>query len=358
MLFKRIENLEKCAKEHGLIYLGCSDLDVTQDFVHFENWLAKKNYGDMAFLTLNQKVRKDPKKLLPGAQSAVLLAKNYKVPKPNRLLSIAPIASYAYYQDYHKILRQECLRFISACKRDGTLMADTDYRVTIDSAPLLERALARKGGRGFIGKNTLFISPRHGSFLLLASIILTEPLPANADHGYATEKSGLRHKDHGGCGSCRRCQIKCPTQALAQDYQLDVSRCLAYLTIENRGTIPTEYWKHLPRAFFGCDICQNVCPYNRETPVNEDWPRIIPERLKGVSTFEIAVMDQAAYEKWFAGTPLTRAKIFGLKRNALIVMYVTHDHRLSEALTLIKKAPEIHPVIRATVKQIEAYEVD
>ena len=160
-----------------------------------------------------------------------------------------------------------------------------------------------------------------------------------------------RKTKQGGCGPCRLCQDECPTGALSTDYVIDARRCLSYWTIEHRGTIPEEFWPHLARYVFGCDICQLACPYNvraeRTAPPDDFRQRELP------ALFETAVMDQAQIERYFGGSPMTRAKRGGLRRNALIALAVTRDHRLAEALEYARRDPE--PPLPETTSQIERY---
>ena len=223
------------------------------------------------------------------------------------------------------------------------------FRVCVDSAPVLERALASKGSDGFIGKNTLFIHPQKGSYLLLAEIFVDIILP------YDQRKivnPAIRSKD-GGCGTCRRCQINCPTEALQLDYKIDARKCLAYFTIEHRGTIPVAYWKFLGKYWFGCDICQLVCPYNR----NLEYAKIkaIEVKQNNFDLFSVATMNQAYYESQFGGTPMTRAKKQGLQRNALIAMIVTEDSRYQEAIKILKQDTDTHMLLINTIKQVDEY---
>ena len=159
-----------------------------------------------------------------------------------------------------------------------------------------------------------------------------------------------RTKD-GGCGSCRRCAVFCPTGALDKAYSLDSKKCLSYYTIEHRGTVPFEFWPHFKKYFFGCDICQLVCPYNRGVSLTEKIYQKLPP---SVDLFEVATMDQKFYEDLFGGTPLTRAKKEGLQRNALIAMTVTGDSRLEEALEVLK-GEVVKPVLLDTLLQIRDY---
>ena len=163
-----------------------------------------------------------------------------------------------------------------------------------------------------------------------------------------TQVDKIKRTELGGCGSCKRCQVHCPTNALSKEYELDANLCLSYWTIESRGTIPEKYWKWFEYYYFGCDICQLVCPYNRgdlQFP-KEEWIRLKDE----VDLYEVSIMDQKFYEQTFGGSPMTRAKIHGLRRNALIALLVKNDDRLLDALD--KVTEKDHLVLQDTKKQI------
>jgi epoxyqueuosine reductase len=223
------------------------------------------------------------------------------------------------------------------------------FRVVVDSAPILERALAARTSKGFLGKNTCYIHPRFGSSLLLGELITDVQLEPDA----GAQVSPLVRTPEGGCGTCRRCQVHCPTGALSLDYQIDAEKCLSYWTIENRGPIPVEYWRYLEKFWYGCDICQNVCPYNRPK-TGTDFATLESRGLQNLDLAEVAKMNQDFYEKTFGGSPMTRAKSDGLRRNALIAMVVTNHARLAEVLCLLAET-EPAGLMRETMNQIPSF---
>lgn len=320
------EQIRELCHQEGLVYLGTVALSGEEPaYASFKDWIDEGKHAEMSFLERNQHLRQRPQHLLgSAAKSAMIIG----LPYYEASKKAGPrIAKYARYKDYHKVLWRKNERvakgFLASMSGVMSKVSDFDprqvsFRVTVDSAPLLERALAARTSRGFIGKNTCYIHPVHGSWLLLSEIhwnYAFEPdSPANV--------SKDRRSPEGGCGSCRRCQVFCPTGALDQEYQLDARRCLAYWTIEHRGTIPTEFWPFLKTYYFGCDICQDVCPYNRgvEASASAHQPVAALEQL---TLDRIAKMSQGEYEAWFGGTPLTRAKRAGLMRNALIALHET-----------------------------------
>lgn len=317
-------NIRKALEAEELLFLGSVSLEIETDYARMLRWLAEGKHAGMEFLNQNLECRRDPKLLLDGAASLVVFGLPYY--QGDRLESKEPrFAQYARFRDYHKLLKERATRAME------NIAGAYRFRVLVDSAPLLERAFAARSERGFIGKNTCFIHPEHGSFMLLGEILLTETLPTDIASNISLEKK----TQSGGCGPCRVCQDECPTGALSKDYEIDSNLCLSYWTIEHRGTIPEKFWPYLKDYVFGCDICQLVCPYN--------LPHRIPQLPKSIAIrnfpdlFEIATMSQADYEKHFGGTPTTRAKREGLRRNALIAMAMTEDPKLEEALKLARE---------------------
>lgn len=340
------QHLQASFQKERLSFLGIVTLGPEPAFDRFEEWLAEGRHADMDFLNKNKLLRKDPRGLLENAQQALIFGMPYW--QGDRLHSILQgsnqIAQYARLRDYHKVMKQKAERIL------GDLQArrpEIQGRVTIDSAPLLERALASRTAAGFIGKNTCFIHPKDGSFFLLGEILLDQ-IVAEADEANPVEPS--QRSANGGCGSCKRCQVYCPTGALNTAYKLDARRCLAYWTIEHRGTIPEEFWPWLKTYLFGCDLCQLACPYNRNAQETQE-----PRRFsrQDIDPFVIACMDQKTYEELFGGTPLTRAKRSGLRRNALIAMTVSDDPRLDLALAAIGQ--DDADVLKQTAAQIDQW---
>jgi epoxyqueuosine reductase len=337
------EELQKLCSEEGLLLLGLVDLGPEPRFQLFEQWLSEGQHAGMRFLENNRHLREDPRGLLPDSVQALIFAlPYYQGDKLNAALrGEYRVAQYARLRDYHKSMKQKATRILQKLqeKKPGL-----DGRVTIDSAPLLERALAARTMRGFIGKNTCYIHPDHGSLMLIGEILLSLPI-ASSDTAATVDPA--QRTENGGCGTCRRCQVHCPTGALDTAYRLDARKCLAYWTIEHRGTIPFEFWPHLPTYVFGCDLCQLACPYNRKALPTQEPVR--PELLNP-DLYELATMTQQRYESWIGGSPLTRAKREGLRRNALIAMAVIKDERLKEACAEVKA--EDAEVLHQTLEQI------
>jgi len=311
--------INAAASAQGVLFLGSASLEYPQAYARFRQWIDANRHGEMAYLENHDHLRRDPQQLHPGAQSALVFALPYF---RSELGEKPRVALYAHYPDYHKVLREKLEAIAAAFLPAGS------FRVLVDSAPVLERALAAQTAQGFIGKNTLYIHPAQGSFLLLGEILAEGQRAVDVPPEIPLD----RKTKQGGCGPCDLCQVACPTGALNQDYTLEAKRCLSYWTIEQRGPIPEEYWPWLKEYYFGCDLCQLACPYNkRAAPAPVDWKaRTYPD------LFTTATMDQKQYEASFGGTPLTRAKRQGLRRNALVAMAVTGHPRLTEALAHVE----------------------
>ena len=339
--------ISKICEEREVTFFGIADLGREPSFKHYENWIASKKHGDMKFLEKNNGFRENPAKLEPGLNKALVLGYSYyqgdRYAGP-KTIGLPRVAQYARFSDYHKLLKKKANLIIDSLKLELRRESFT-YRVIVDSAPVLERALAAKTGGGFIGKNTLFISSEAGSFFLLFEILVDIDLPAS-DRDISINS---KRPDRGECGTCRRCSVHCPTDALSEQYILDATKCIAYYTIEHRGLIPVEFWDYLKLYYFGCDICQLVCPHNRNAKIADDLKKRIPEQL---DLFDVAVMNQDDYVRWFGGTPMTRAKIGGLKRNALIYLVVSNDKRLPVA---IDELQNYSATLSGTIQQISSY---
>lgn len=340
------QEVEAIFDRFNLSYLGAVRLGPEPDFIRFTRWLEEGKHASMAFLEQNLALREDPSKLLPGAKQALIFGLSYF--QGDKLQSTRQgqfqVAQYARLKDYHKLMRKRGELLLQELK---SASLDLQARVVIDSAPLLERSLAARTSSGFIGKNTCYIHPQLGSFLLLGEILLNQEITGFEASTFVDPK---QRTENGGCGSCSRCQVFCPTGALDSAYQLDARKCLAFWTIENRGPIPFEFWPWLKTYLFGCDLCQLACPYNRKSQVTREEVR---SHLSSLDPYDVAVMSQARYEELFGGTPLTRAKRSGLRRNALIAMAVAKDERMDKALAAIE--PEDSSVIHETAAQIKIF---
>ncbi|HZR47608.1 MAG TPA: tRNA epoxyqueuosine(34) reductase QueG [Candidatus Manganitrophaceae bacterium] len=300
------KRIKETALALGFHRVGITSSDPVESDQHrFAEWLADGFSGEMAYLAKDPEIRSDPKRRFPEARSVVCLALSYYRELPSADPSTPPsagkVARYAWGEDYHKVIEEKLERLIAAI----TALGGRCWKGYVDHGPLLERAFAQRAGIGFIGKNTNLITSDYGSWVFLAEVVsdldLTEDLPETSQ-----------------CGSCRICIDACPTGALTEAYRLDARRCIAYLTIENKGPIPEEFLPQMEGWLFGCDICQEVCPYNSD-PIETDEARLSPERGAGsrlpIGEIE-ALSDKKAFQNRFGETPLARAKWAGLLRNA------------------------------------------
>lgn len=330
----------------GLSFIGIVALEEDPDFQRFETWLAKSQHAGMGFLENHKHLRRDPRGLAPNLKTAIMVGFNYyQGDTRNMLRNGGPyVAQYARLRDYHRVIRDLGEHVLA--ELPNILGQPVSGRVTTDSAPILERSHAARGGRGFIGKNTCFIQPKEGSFFLLGEILIDAVLPTTIGPPVDPTLRG----DSGGCGSCKRCQVNCPTGALDEAWNVDANKCLAYWSIEHRGEVPKEYWRWFGTYLFGCDICQLVCPYNRSVAEMSGTTLLRVDAAPDL--YEIAMMDQATYERMFGGTPMTRAKREGLIRNALISMYVTKHPRLNEVLDHYRLVSDVAVVVQNTIAQM------
>jgi epoxyqueuosine reductase len=272
----------------------------------FQQWLAAGHVGQMAYLADRAEAYADPQHVLDGARSILMLGANYRSVEP---LPAQPgqarVSRYAWGTDYHELIRRRLRRLADFHRR---LVPAARVRGVVDTAPLAERQFAQLAGLGWIGKNTLLLNRQFGSWLFLAALLTTEELAYDQPHA------------RGYCGSCRACLDACPTGALVEAYRLDARKCMSYLTIELRGQVPAEFRQPIGDRLFGCDTCQEVCPWNRRTPVTAEEgfrprPGMNPVELAG-----LFALDEDAFRGRFRHTPLWRAKRPGLPRNAAVVL--------------------------------------
>ena len=324
--------------EH-LVFLGVAALGREGNLPFFRDWLEQGMHAEMAYISAHAEVRADSSKIMPEAKSALLFALPYSIESdPPVPPGVPQIARYARLRDYHRLLRS-ALQRISSQLHYLIGAPGNGYRIMVDSVPLFERALAARTGHGFIGRNSCYILPGYGSYIVLAEIVTTAPLAGEASSEMASRAC---------CRQCGLCQKHCPTGALNTPYTVDARRCLSYWTIEHQGPIPEEIWPHFNSFYFGCDICQQVCPFNREIKsfAAPSWIQF----KSSPDLMAVATMDQKKYEELCGGSPLTRAKIHGIRRNALIAMHITSHTLIDDALAAIDSSA--HPVLVQTKQQI------
>jgi len=306
----QVAQIKEAARRLGFEVVGIAAVaPLCTDEAAFFNWCDAGFAADMQYMTRRRELHASPRRLVPAALSIITLAVNYYVAAPefaheNRY---GRIARYAWGLDYHDVVKARLHKLIAEIERlEGSSIA---ARAFVDAVPLLERAIAARAGLGFFGKNTNLLQPRQGSWFFLAEILLNLELPVEENH--------LNRS----CGSCHRCLDACPTDAFAAAYQLDSRRCISYLTIENKGAIPRELRAGMGEWLFGCDICQEVCPFNRFA-ADTNWQEFRPEYGAGqkLDLVDLLSIDSdEAFRARFKGTPLTRPKRRGLLRNAAVV---------------------------------------
>ncbi len=294
--------IKSLATTLGFSYCGISKAEFLNDQApKLEEWLRRGYQGQMSYLERHFDKRLDPTLLVPGAKSVISLVYNY-FPK-KELDSELKIAKYAYGEDYHNVIKEKLGDFMQRIREE---IGEVNGRVFVDSAPVMERAWAQRSGLGWIGKNSLLLNRSMGSFFFLAEIIVDLEL----------EYDGPM-KDY--CGSCTACMDACPTDAIPEPYVVDGSKCISYFTIELKGAMGDQ---QDPSAFnnwvFGCDICQDVCPWNRFSRPHDE-PRFDPKKELNMSTEEWVEMTEEVFNKVFKGSPVTRTKFEGLKRNISFV---------------------------------------
>lgn len=270
------------------------------------DFVSEKRNGDMHYLEDYRK-RVDPQFLLPGAKSVIVIGINYYRESPPTPKNEGRIARYAYGRDYHKVLKKILKQIAKFIEEQAP---NSQSKICVDSAPILEKSYAQKAGLGFIGKNTTLITPEFGSWILLGEILTTLPLE------YDQERTGT-------CGTCTRCMDACPTKAITGPGKLDATRCISYLTIEKKDEIPEEFHKPMGNLIFGCDICQEVCPYNIQFQRPLQLEAFQKIKIAGSTISLQEILDMQTDEEFlqrFAGSPIMRTKRKGLQRNARIAL--------------------------------------
>ena len=288
------------AERLGFMACGISKATfLEEEAPRLESWLSQNHHGEMGYMARNFDKRLDPRKLVPGAKSVVSLSYNY-FPNSSQTDKDAPkLARYAYGKDYHRVIKDKLFEFMHEIQ---TEIGAVEGRVFVDSAPVLEKAWAAKSGLGWVGKNTNLISKKVGSFFFLAEIIL------DLDLVYDSEVT-----DH--CGSCTACIDSCPTDAIYEPYKLDATKCISYLTIELKDKISNEFKGQLNDWIFGCDICQDVCPWNKFS-INHEEPLFNPRsEILEYSKNQWKELTNEIFDSIFKLSPVKRTKFKGLKRN-------------------------------------------
>src|ERR1700761_9219908 len=289
------------AKKLGFMFCGIAKADfLEEEAPRLEAWLKQGMQGEMQYMENHFDKRLDPRLLVDGAKSVVSLGLNYYT-EQNQSDPLAPkISKYAFGNDYHTVIKDKLKQLLQVINEK---IGEVGGRAFADSAPVLDKAWAKKAGLGWVGKNTNLINTKTGSFFFLAELIIDLDLkydvPATADH----------------CGTCTRCIDACPTEAIVAPYIVDGSRCISYLTIELKNEIPQEFAGKMDNWMFGCDICQDVCPWNRFSVLHHE-PAFKPAGdLLDMSKRDWEDITEETFQKVFKNSPVKRTKFTGLKRN-------------------------------------------
>lgn len=324
-----LECVRTLAQETGLTEAGVVALphgNEARDAARFNHWIHEGRSGSMQYLARTEEqdepLRARVSNPFPWARSAIVCLTSYNAAQPLSV-NAAPegtgwIARYAWSSrvddkgerrpsDYHKVLLKR-LRTLDQRLRER--LGEFESRAYVDTGPIVERSLAVAAGLGWTGKNTCLIHPKFGSWAFLG--VLVTSLEVDKDEPQLTVPDR--------CGSCRRCIEACPTDALTEPYRMDATRCIAYLTIEQKGPLDEALMPDIGRQVFGCDICQDVCPWNRKAPVSVDPELEARPELVNPTLEWLAAMDEAAFERTFNGSPVRRAGFNGLRRNVAVAM--------------------------------------
>jgi epoxyqueuosine reductase len=320
------EELKAEARRQGADLAGLAKAEPLPEADAYRDWVASGMHGTMEYMARNADSRRDISCWYPEAKSILLCGFSYgQAPARAAAAGEGRVARYAALPDYHPELKGRMTAVLDWLK---VREPSAEGRVFVDTSPLLERLYARYAGLGFIGKNTMLLSPRLGSYLFLAGLALNLELPADQPE-----------TDH--CGSCRRCLDACPTDAFPRKRVLDATRCIAYFTIEHRGSIPEAFREGVGDWVMGCDVCQEVCPWNRFSRPGEVFPA---QARLGLALDELASLTEAEFKARFGATPVARAKRRGLARNAALAMGNSRDPRFRPALERLGQDPD--PAVR------------
>jgi epoxyqueuosine reductase len=297
---KHTNLIKAYAKNLGFMSCGISKADfLEEEAPRLEQWLNKNHQGEMSYMNNHFDKRLDPRILVPGAKSVVSLLLNYYTNETQEDPKAPKISKYAFGRDYHSVIKDKLKAFMKYIHSE---IGEVDGRVFVDSAPVMDKAWAKKSGLGWIGKNTNLISKKTGSFFFIAELIID--LELEYDHPTT---------DH--CGSCTACIDACPTEALIAPYKIDGSKCISYLTIELKDQIPSEFKGKMDNWVFGCDACQTVCPWNRFSKQNNEASFDSSRELLALNKKDWIEMTEDVFETLFQNSAIKRTKYEGLKRN-------------------------------------------
>lgn len=335
------EEIRRKAIELGFVAVGIAPAQEAPHWEALRRWVEAGRFGEMEYIPRRLEAYRHPEGVLPGCRSLVVVAWPYR-PYPFEPLPVGAgrVAAYAVLPDYHTAMASRLRQLGKEIQR---IFPDSRWKVAVDTAPLLERSFAAQAGLGWIGRNCMLIHPRWGSYVFLGAVLTTAELPPDPP----------QTKTY--CGSCRACLRACPTGAIVAPYELDARRCISYWTIEARSLPPRELRELFGDWFFGCDLCQQVCPWNRKILAaatnGEPGQRLLPGPIPHVDPCDILLAADDELRARFRDLPLWRAKSAGLRRNAALV--------LGNALRRLRHAelanPDFAPATRAVCSGTEIF---
>jgi epoxyqueuosine reductase len=305
-----LRDIRGWAEELGFARIGVANIDLAPDEARFLDWLRAGFAGEMGYMSRHGSKRTRPAELVPGTVSCISARLDYwpaEALDARQVLgdaAVAYVSRYALGRDYHKLMRR---RLNTLCDRIAARVDPLGYRAFVDSAPVLEKALARNAGLGWIGKHTNLIDSRAGSYFFIGEIYLNIPLPADAP--------STAH-----CGTCSACMPACPTGAIVAPYRLDARRCISYLTIELSGSIPLEYRRAIGNRIYGCDDCQLVCPWNKFARPTVEKDFAVRHGLDRATLVEVFAWDEAEFLAKTEGSAIRRIGFERWSRNVAVAL--------------------------------------
>jgi epoxyqueuosine reductase len=341
------ENIRQRARELGFDDCRFTTAAPPASAGKFQNWLAQNQHGEMAWLERNAEKRAEPQKVLAGVKTVIALAVSYSQennPEPstfNFQPSTGLVARYAQFKDYHDVVGERLKALTNFIEQVAARPVRSLWYV--DTGPILERDLAQRAGIGFVGKHTNVISRKLGNWIFLAEILTTLEIAPDAPE-----------KNH--CGTCTRCLAACPTNAITAPFQLDARKCISYLTIELKGSIPVELRQAIGNRIYGCDDCLAACPWNRFAREGNLMKPHARADLAVPNLIELLQLDDTSFKSKFAGTPMLRTKRRGVLRNVCVALGNVGDETALPSLE--KAAQDKEPLIgehaRWAIHQIES----
>ncbi|QJR81379.1 tRNA epoxyqueuosine(34) reductase QueG [Alteromonas pelagimontana] len=337
-LIRLVDDIKAWGKALGFQQVGISDIDLSKHEVYLNQWLENGFHGDMHFMAAHGTKRARPAELVPGTLRVISVSMDYLPPDASfaRHLgndSIAYISRYALGRDYHKVLRKKLKQLGD---KITSALSTTEFRPFVDSAPVLEHAIAEKAGLGWTGKHSLTLNRQSGSWFFLGELFINLPLPVDSP----VEE---------GCGSCTACMTICPTQAIVAPYTVDARKCISYLTIEHDGEIPEKLRPLMGNRIYGCDDCQLVCPWNRFASITEQEDFHPREMLHGQSLVTLMEWDEETFLRNTEGSPIRRIGWAKWQRNIAVAMgNASYDEQIIASLK--KAAVKANEIVRLHIE--------